>query len=154
MGGWVAGGVGVLFAVGSGFCLYRRTKREMQIEWAQLDAWIEASPVGIVVFNEASEIVRLNAEAARLLKGEALEFFGKKQGELLQCVHWRDAPKGCGSGSSCLTCPLRQAIGTVLAEKKSLPHMRFRSRCSATGWCARSGCRSGRSPSNLTSDRM
>ena len=110
----------LLFAWIAAKRMYRRAQRTMQAERDRLDAWIEASPVGIIVFNEAKEVIRLNAEASRLLKGDSLDLFGKKHGEVFQCAHWKDSPQGCEHGTGCLTCPLRQAIGAVLAEKKSV----------------------------------
>ncbi len=84
-----------------------------------LRAIMEASPVGIAVFNANERIVYANPEAGRFFgipldKPDAL-----RCGDLIRCINRHLAPRGCGDSEVCGRCPLYRAIRTALGADKT-----------------------------------
>ena len=76
-----------------------------------LMAMLDSAPGMIALLNPERQIVYCNqafAKAGGLAsKGDAL---GLRPGELLQCIHAKDMPGGCGTSSSCCHCGMAQAL--------------------------------------------
>jgi PAS domain-containing protein len=76
-----------------------------------LIALLDSSPGMIALLNPERQIVYCNeafVKAGGLAsKGDAL---GMRPGELLQCIHAKDAAGGCGTSSSCCHCGMAQAM--------------------------------------------
>ena len=80
-------------------------------ESSVLLAMLDSSPSMIALLNPERQIVYCNTaflKAGGLAnKGDAL---GMRPGELLQCIHAKDTPGGCGAAASCCHCGLEQAL--------------------------------------------
>jgi PAS domain-containing protein len=76
-----------------------------------LMAMLDSSPGMIALLNPQRQIVYCNeafVKAGGLAsKGDAL---GLRPGELLQCIHAKEMPGGCGTSSSCCHCGLAQGL--------------------------------------------
>jgi len=78
-----------------------------------LIAMLDSSPGMIALLNPQRQIVFCNdaiAKAGGLASKE--DALGMRPGELLQCIHAKDMPGGCGASSSCCYCGLAQALTT------------------------------------------
>ena len=76
-----------------------------------LIAMLDSSPAMIALLNPQRQIVFCNeaiAKAGGLARKE--DALGMRPGELLQCIHAKDKPGGCGAGNSCCHCGLLQAL--------------------------------------------
>jgi PAS domain-containing protein len=73
-------------------------------------ALFDVMPLPVFVVDGDVNILECNAAAARLL-GEGWRT--KKQrrgGDVLQCLHAKETPKGCGYSLACSCCGLREAV--------------------------------------------
>jgi len=82
-----------------------------------LKAVMDASPVGMLVFNDDERIVYANGPA-QVLFGKKLPEPGRiKCGDFISCANRHADPQGCGHSPHCATCPLFQAIRSALAKE-------------------------------------
>jgi signal transduction histidine kinase/CheY-like chemotaxis protein len=90
----------------------RRNREALRAEHDNFRAFLNAAPAAILVFDEHEEIVLCNPTAERLF-GDADR--AVRCGDLLRCVHRREAPAGCGAGPRCPVCGLFSSIRAALA---------------------------------------
>lgn len=79
-----------------------------------LRAIMEASPVGIAVFNTAECLVYANPEAERLFGVSVDQPDALRCGDLIRCANRHLDARGCGYSDDCGQCPLYQAIRLAL----------------------------------------
>ena len=83
---------------------------------------LNASPVGMVVFDQRETVLYANPRAEELF-GKKLGAPGKiRCGDFIGCIHRHSAPQGCGNTTSCPSCPLYCAIRSVLTTTDPPPH--------------------------------
>jgi PAS domain S-box-containing protein len=93
---------------------------QLQAEKARLDAIFDSSPVGMLIINAESEIVRANAAAARYAGTTGPELLRQQPGSALGCAHCVPELGGCGFSSACANCSLWNTIKQVFAERNPL----------------------------------
>ncbi len=71
---------------------------------------LDAIPVPIFVVRKDMEIVDSNAAAGRMLDASPDSFLRMRGGEVLECIHSHEGPRGCGSSDACRHCVLRSAV--------------------------------------------
>ncbi|MBU1649423.1 MAG: PAS domain S-box protein [Proteobacteria bacterium] len=79
-----------------------------------------AAPVGLLLLDENTVITEANKTVAHLVLREPGEVIGKRSGGGLGCIHSQEDPRGCGFGSACPVCPLRNGIESVLKSGQSI----------------------------------
>lgn len=94
--------------------LLKRTEEEILNNQKTLATIFNAAPVGMLITNENKQIQRANEAALELLKQDFIDISGQAIGNGLRCLHSYDDPRGCGFGSSCPQCQLRQMLNEVL----------------------------------------
>jgi PAS domain-containing protein len=73
----------------------------------------DAMPMPVFVVDKDVCIFDYNAAAARLFgKGKKL-VIRRRGGEVLNCVHSMEGPKGCGSAPACRDCMVRKSVQTA-----------------------------------------
>jgi PAS domain S-box-containing protein len=87
----------------------------LQAQTTQLDAIFDASPVAMLVLDEKTNVVRLNAAAAALGTSHSVSTHPPRPGEALGCVHATEDSRGCGYAPDCQLCQVRQGLEKVLA---------------------------------------
>ena len=92
----------------------KRYGATLQAEHAQLDAIFESSPVGMVIFDDKLDIVRLNSAAADMANGDPTNLVNKRHGVVFQCAHRSNDARGCGFGADCWLCPMRKVLDSVI----------------------------------------
>jgi PAS domain S-box-containing protein len=80
----------------------------------------EAAPVGLMLLDSNTVIRYANQTAADLVSRAPADLIGQRGGGGLGCVHSLENPGGCGSGSVCPGCPLRNGLESVLAGGQSI----------------------------------
>jgi signal transduction histidine kinase len=75
-----------------------------------LQATLDAMPSAVVILNGNRQVVACNRAMVTLLGVEADELVGKRPGEILDCIHWKEGPDGCGTSKYCSTCGAVEAI--------------------------------------------
>lgn len=70
----------------------------------------EASPIGIVVLNEESNIADINCSALEMLSVGKEIALGQRFGNGFNCIRRFDTSEGCGCGTQCGFCELNNAI--------------------------------------------
>lgn len=98
----------------------KRVEDALHTEMANLDAVFEASPVGMFILDETTNIVRANAAIVVLCGGGIAEIMQHRPGNALRCVHSAKDPRGCGYGPECPICPARQGIEDLIANGGTL----------------------------------
>jgi signal transduction histidine kinase len=76
---------------------------------------IDASPVGIMVFNERGRVAYANHPAESLFNKTVAVADNLKCGDFVGCINRHDSPRGCGHGEACLGCPFFNAIEQTLS---------------------------------------
>jgi len=92
-------------------------------ETARLDAIFDASPVGMLVLDETTCIIRANPAAAAMAGRPASELDGLRPGNAFSCAHSAEAPGGCGYGPVCPSCPMRSGVERVLASGRPVHNL-------------------------------
>ncbi len=94
----------------------KRVEAELRAEMANLDAVFESSPVGMLILDETTNIVRANAAAVALTGGSVSDVLQHRPGNALRCVHSSKDPRGCGYAKECLLCPARNGIEALIVS--------------------------------------
>jgi hypothetical protein len=71
---------------------------------------LDAMPLMVFVVDHDVRILDLNRTAEEALGDDRSRFTNLRGGEVLQCVHSRDVPDGCGKGPHCNTCAIRNSV--------------------------------------------
>jgi PAS domain S-box-containing protein len=77
---------------------------------------LDASPVGIIVFDEEARVIFSNPLAERLFGKAAGDMRDLKCGDFIGCAHRHAHPQGCGNTRTCTTCPLHCGIRTLFRD--------------------------------------
>jgi len=78
---------------------------------------IDAMPDFVVILNEQRQIVGINKRLMQVFGvTHADQLLGKRPGEALNCIHFKEGPDGCGTAESCSVCG---AVLTILASQSS-----------------------------------
>jgi len=88
----------------------RQTQEMLRESNEELSAIYDNAPLIMVLFDEQARIFKSNVFASNYASRGPAEMRGLSCGNLLKCTHSRDAPEGCGFGSSCPKCTLRNLI--------------------------------------------
>ena len=94
--------------------------RDLRAETTKLDAIFDASPVAMLVLDERTSIVRINAAAVALAGNHVSPINPPRQGDALGCIHSAEDPRGCGYSPDCKFCPVRKCLVAVLAGGASV----------------------------------
>lgn len=70
-------------------------------------------PIPAFVVDEDSRILDMNAAAALFCRQDLESSYGLRGGEVLNCIHASDVPAGCGHGSVCKTCVIRNSVKSL-----------------------------------------
>ena len=75
---------------------------------------LDASPVGMLIFNDREEIIAANPLAERLFAISSKTGSGQRCGDFIRCANRLKTAAGCGHASSCPSCPLLRGLRTAL----------------------------------------
>lgn len=75
-----------------------------------LRTMFDAIPSLIFVVDHDVRIEEYNAAAGKLLVGERETILKRRGGEILNCLHSKDTPEGCGHSTYCNTCVIRNSV--------------------------------------------
>jgi hypothetical protein len=73
-----------------------------------LKALFDAIPMLTLLVDSEGSVQAINDAATNLLGMSAPPFHPKRPGDLLQCIHSKDVPQGCGFGPHCEICVVRK----------------------------------------------
>ena len=83
---------------------------------------LEASPVGIVVFNADKGVAYTNSAATALFGTQKIQAQGGGCGDLVACANRHSDPRGCGYSQACGRCGLFRAICGALGADGAPVH--------------------------------
>jgi len=92
--------------------LYEKLDRKQK----NIEAIFDAAPLGMMLVDEKGFVKRVNDVVAKLVQCDFSEIINKKPGEGLTCIHMSDHADGCGHGSFCSSCPIRNTFENVLSS--------------------------------------
>ena len=78
----------------------------------------DAMPMPVFVVDKDVCIFDYNAAAARLLKKDKKLVIRRRGGEVLNCVHSMEGPKGCGSAPACRDCMVLKSVRTAARGRR------------------------------------
>jgi PAS domain S-box-containing protein len=84
---------------------------------AAMKTILEASPVGIVVFDHDARVLYTNPLADTIFDINPDEAAGLRCGDFIRCAHRKIAQQGCGHSKNCQVCPLLGAICDACTKK-------------------------------------
>lgn len=79
---------------------------------------INALPIAISIIDQDIKVALTNRMTHLFVNKDESQLIGQVGGEAFGCVHHDDVPKGCGFGSACLRCILRETILNTMANRK------------------------------------
>lgn len=79
-----------------------------------------AAPIGLLLLDHEFKVDQINDVISTIVLHDPAEIIGKRVGNGLSCQHSFEHPNGCGYGTACSDCPLRNAIDSVLKDKTSV----------------------------------
>jgi len=74
-----------------------------------VDDFLDTLGCPVLMMEEGHMLATANQQACNLLGKEKDQIVGKKQGDVLECIHARD-PGGCGLQVHCKSCVIRQSV--------------------------------------------
>ena len=78
---------------------------------------VDASPVGIIVFDSDARVIYANSLAEQMFSQSMGAYSGLNCGDFISCEKRHSALKGCGHTADCPACPLYGAIQAALEGK-------------------------------------
>ena len=85
-----------------------------------LRAFIDAVPALLFVVDEDVAILECNGAAARLLDVEKVDALRRRAGDVLHCLHSTDSEEGCGRGTFCRNCVIRDSVTRAFAGEEAV----------------------------------
>jgi PAS domain-containing protein len=70
----------------------------------------DAMPMPVFLVDQDVTILEYNSAAARLLGAEKEAVLHRRGGDVLRCVHSREASRGCGHSPACIDCVVRNSV--------------------------------------------
>jgi hypothetical protein len=75
-----------------------------------LRAILDASPNFMFVVDEDVRIIEFNRTAGPLLSGSRDQVLRQRGGDILNCIHSKETPEGCGQAPFCKHCIVRDSV--------------------------------------------
>jgi len=88
----------------------------METTDGELKIILDASPVGIVVFDRDARVLYANPLAERLFERQVTAAERIKCGDFIGCTRRHQVPQGCGHTQSCPACPLFRTICSACSD--------------------------------------
>lgn len=85
----------------------RKTINDQKNRINMLEEILHSIPAGIMIVDEDRKIKEMNKAMIKNTPKEKKELLGRKAGVALRCS---ESDKGCGAGSICISCPLKDSI--------------------------------------------
>ena len=95
---------------------------EATCELANLQTIFNAAPVGMLLLDENSQIVRVNNVIGQIVNKDVWELIEARPGDGLCCIHATESPNGCGQGSFCRKCIARNTFNHVMKTNQPVRH--------------------------------
>lgn len=96
----------------------RIDKKLMELKLANeqknLNSIFNAAPIGMVIIDENTQIVKVNNTILRMLKSSSFDILYKKIGDAFKCLNSFKNEKGCRDSVECKKCILRKTLLEVL----------------------------------------
>jgi PAS domain-containing protein len=77
-----------------------------------------AMPLPVFIVDDDVKIVAYNRTAASMLAVDPQVILRRRAGEVLHCVHAREAVEGCGRAPACGDCVVRSSVNTSFKDQK------------------------------------
>ena len=85
---------------------------------AELNAIVQNAPYVMLVVDANRRVRQINSAGATLAGDKPDNLHGLSTGEALRCIHAQDDPEGCGFGTACQDCPLRNTVLDTLDNQR------------------------------------
>ncbi len=77
-----------------------------------------AMPLPVFIVDNDVKIMACNRSGASLLAADPKMTLRRRAGEMLNCIHAREVPEGCGRAPACSDCIVRSSVDTSLKDRK------------------------------------
>lgn len=67
-------------------------------------------PMPVFLVDQDVSILEYNSAAARLLGNDKGKVINRRGGDVLNCLHAHETPKGCGHAAACAECVVRNSV--------------------------------------------
>lgn len=104
----------------------KRIENDLKNEQEGLKAIFDATPVGMLILDESLTIKHVNDSFLDTFKKSSMEIIAQRFGSIFSCRGSQDAEKGCGHGSACHNCQLREALMEAIAFSKPLKDLEIK----------------------------
>jgi PAS domain S-box-containing protein len=103
----------------------RKAQRLLQTEHDNLKAILRASPVGLLVFDEAEHVIIASPGAEHLFRRNLEPGERPRCGEFLSCSNQIAYSEECGESGICVACSLNSSIRAALREGKEVQNQDY-----------------------------
>jgi len=78
----------------------------------------DAFPSLVFVVDNDVRVYHMNSAASKILGIDREQFFLKRGGEIMKCIHSTETPGGCGAAASCKDCIVRNSVNEAVHGNK------------------------------------
>ncbi len=97
----------------------KQAERELQEREEELEAIYNNAPLVMLLVDRERKVRKANSYTGEFLGEPLEEMQGRRGGDILHCVHALDDPRGCGYGSDCSNCVVRNTVLETFETGKS-----------------------------------
>ena len=94
------------------------SEQAVQDKNAELNAIIQSSPYVMILVDSNRRVRRINSAGTTFAGDNPENLYGLYAGEALRCIHALDDPQGCGFGTACQHCPVREIVLSTLDSQR------------------------------------
>jgi PAS domain-containing protein len=81
---------------------------------------LDAMPLPVFVVDDDVKIIDANQTASQMLGKDPTMIFRRRAGEILHCVHSKEAAEGCGTAPACEECIVRNSVSASFRDHKTV----------------------------------
>ncbi|MBW8034645.1 MAG: response regulator [Planctomycetes bacterium] len=85
-----------------------------------LNAVFGSVPIGMMLVNDNTEVVQINKAVVEMTNKDIDQLIGSQPGDILSCVNANNDNGGCGKGTVCGDCPIREGLVQVLRTRQAI----------------------------------
>ena len=97
-----------------------RAEEALRKNESELKGIYDNAPLLMLLVDRERRVIKMNAQALSMARRSMEESVGLRAGQALRCVRASNDPKGCGFGSACEDCGVRNSVLTAFEFGKAL----------------------------------
>lgn len=98
----------------------KKTEKSLHENEVYLLSILNNAPIIILLVDERFKVIKVNQTGLNITEKNSNQVVGLKSGDVLNCIHSKEHPAGCGHAKDCKDCSLHNSIKYTLESHESL----------------------------------